>query len=428
MNTQGSGKIQQNTSQTTIAKDDKSRVAKIARHYGKDLFAGHEINWTQLGSTWWKQTKNYIRSWYDKDYAQIVRDEFFNYWAKTLNNINTHDEMKDHLHHLSKISDEDIPEIKKMELIIKAAEKAKSFTNIPPPQENITYFNKATDYFNNQKQTILLNMEKAFTEHPPTILENNKWTAALTAVKSMHDKENPKSKDDLKELKMNYARALISKAIEFMGADKDDNDDIVDAIKTNLDKFFTNPGIGLLEKDKQELEAELDKQKLIYDMTQDGYLTLEEKNEFLEKPEIKQITNYTEFKSELYRQYPQTNYYNHEQFKKLKEFKKLIHDRHINENINQLITAKLSGDLSLEQSINATSSVINKNEINTKGHDDALKLYILEVKRNKQIDNDIQDKDEQKKFFEENPEFKFILDEDMFRDFLDAIKDFNAAK
>lgn len=405
------------TRETKFTKDDRGRVAKIAHSYGKNLFAGHEINWTQLGSTLWKQTKNYIRSWYDEDYAQIVRDEFFNYWAKTLENIQTEVQMEQHLHHLTKISDEDIPEIRKMELIIKAVGKKERFKNIRPPKENTAYLNKATDYFNNQKKIILQNMEAAFTENV-----NSVHKAALDTVKSTFD-EDPKSRDDLETLKFNYAKALISKVIELMGTEIVNNEDTIDTIKTNLNKFVDDPAIGLLEKDKRELEAALDKQKLIYDMTQDEYLKQQETNEFLENPETKQITNYKDFESELYRQYPQTNPLNQERFKKLQKFKKITNELDI-EDINSQIIKPSTANYSLEQTLTTTANVIKKRYSSI--DDEALKLYILEVLGSMVLKENIKNIDDQKRFFEKNPEFKFILDSPQLGKLTTAIKDFKS--
>lgn len=290
-------------------KDDKGRVAKIAHYYGKDLFAGHQINWTQLGSSWGQQIKNFIRSYLDKDYAQTVRNEFLKYWENTL-------ETPEHLHHLSKISDEDIPKIKKMELIIKAAGKKDAFKNLKPLGEETTYYDTAISHFNQERDMSLSNIYKAFLNIKNNIHElNNAEHKSLERIKDSYYEKKIQSEDELNTLKINYAKDLFSKTVELIG----NNTTNLDTLKLNIDNFLNDSHIGLSGNDKKLLKAEFNElidhkdfqiktTQLLADMEEDGYLTPDEKNEFLKNEETKKITDYYKFEYELNRQYPGTYY------------------------------------------------------------------------------------------------------------------------
>lgn len=193
-----------------FGKDDAGRIKKIAYYYGKDLFAGHKINWDQLGSSLWRQTVNRVRAYFNKDYAQLVRDEFFNSWniassalkRKKQSPDDKKNDVQKYLDNLMKVPSKDMPTSKKMELILKIVGNDPNLKNITPRKGGATYFNQASQYFKDIKSESLYAIHQKINSLPPISFSATFFQKQI------------KSEKDLQDLKMEFTRDLIDRWVE----------------------------------------------------------------------------------------------------------------------------------------------------------------------------------------------------------------------
>lgn len=383
---------------------------------------------------------NYINS-FNEDYAQSIRDKFFEDWKETLSNTDKdQNKIQKNLKRLSEISDEDIPKSKKMELIL-IAQKNNELT-----EEGKAMGKKASEYFNERKKTILATMQEAFyknlhyralQEHVGLSRFSDEQIEVINNINKQFQSEPSTSTDELNKLKMNYAKELAKQAGELLKPDSTGKITNPKEIKTYFNNFVNDPSIGLSDQDKDELKAEFDqivdlhnlkikKDGLIKEIMEKKYLTEKEKEQFLSNSDIQNI-DYDEFKAELSRQYPITDDSKRGLLEKLNAFEVLIDEYGIQKEINDYIldpATKLDlKTIAMNIYHSHKERVGFQQAIDDKKLHEAIEQYTLKVLRDAIMDTNKMNKEDQKAFLNDNAEFKFILDQKMLGEFTRKIKD-----
>lgn len=68
----------------------KDEVNHLVNKHGDKLFSGYEITWTAIGDSSWERIKNYCRSIINEDFANAVRDAFWDYMTAEVEKLTSH--------------------------------------------------------------------------------------------------------------------------------------------------------------------------------------------------------------------------------------------------------------------------------------------------------------------------------------------------
>lgn len=233
------------------------------------------------------------------------------------------------------------------------------------------------------------------------------------------------------DFKKDYMEAVIDKVIGMSERQKNKEgiawklSAAMDDPDPNDSKLKNEPKLGLKAETKAILKRKLmDVEALPYlaERVETGDLTQAEKRMFLAREEVKQITDFGQFKKRLYECYPRLDPYNVEDYKLLKAFE-AVSDEEIDDLISK--TTMLAPAENLRETIRNNKKFERRFNTHWKGSDEALKkallLYIFEVRRDMVLAK--MGVEEGNAFLERYPQFKFILDQAMFDDFSREIND-----
>ncbi|OAI50932.1 hypothetical protein AYO37_00620 [Opitutia bacterium SCGC AG-212-L18] len=191
----------------------QNEVVKDLVKKSKGLFEGHSISWTKIGDSRWERFKNYFKSCADTKFAEAIKAEFWD-WMKT----SIEDELcftlrtqtqslgLELLENIASIQG-DMPEMKKMELILRVSE----LTEISATQNE--HVKKAENYFKNKKEEIVKPFNKIMEKMIESIEKNDagylrSYQKELDDLKTISETA-VKSEQDLKDLQKIYAEKFI---------------------------------------------------------------------------------------------------------------------------------------------------------------------------------------------------------------------------